>query len=57
MFPKRKEYHVDHHAAKVAKFFLVCKSHINPDMRVKIPAAMMAKGYSNKESKNRMLQM
>ncbi len=26
-------------------------------MRVTIPAAMMAKGYSDKESKNRMLQM
>ncbi len=42
---------------KVAKFFLMCKSHINPDMKVKIPAGMMAKGYSNKESKNRTLQM
>jgi hypothetical protein len=35
----------------------MCKSLINPDMRIKIPAAMMAKGYSNKESKNRTLQM
>jgi hypothetical protein len=26
-------------------------------MRVKISAAMMAKGYSDKELKNRMLQM
>jgi hypothetical protein len=26
-------------------------------MRIKIPAVMMAKGYSNKESKNRTLQM
>ncbi len=42
---------------KAAKFFLVCESHIDPDMRVKIPAAMMAKGYSNEESKNRTLQM
>jgi hypothetical protein len=41
----------------VAKFFLMCKSHINPDMRIKIPAVMMAKGYSDKESKNRTLQM
>ncbi len=39
------------------KFFLMCESHINPDMRIKIPAAMMAKGYSNKESNNRTLQM
>jgi hypothetical protein len=57
MSSKRKEYHVDHHAAKAAKFFLVYEGHIDPDMRVKILAAMMAKRYSNKESKNRMLQM
>ncbi len=57
MSSKRKEYHVDCHAAKAAKFFLMCESHINPDMRIKIPAAMMAKGYSDEESKNRMLQM
>jgi hypothetical protein len=43
MSSKRKEYHVDCHAAKAAKFF----SHINPVTRIKIPAAMMAKGYSN----------
>jgi hypothetical protein len=57
MSSKRKEYHFDCCAAKVAKFFLMCKSYINPDMRIKIPAAMMAKGYSNEESKNRALQM
>jgi hypothetical protein len=57
MLSKRKEYHVDCGAAKAAKFFLMCKSHINPDMRIKIPAAMMANGYSNEESKNRTLQM
>ncbi len=57
MSSKRKEYHVDCCAAKVAKFFLICESHINPDMRTKIPAAMMAKGDSNEESKNRTLQM
>jgi hypothetical protein len=57
MSSKRKEYHVDCCAAKAAKFFLMCESHINPDMRIKIPAAMMAKGYSDEESKNRMLQM
>jgi hypothetical protein len=39
------------------QFFLMGKSHINPDMRIKIPAVMMAKGYSNEESKNRTLQM
>jgi hypothetical protein len=55
MSSKRKEYHVDCHAAKAAKFFLVSESHINPNMRVKIPAAMMAKGYSNEESENSML--
>jgi hypothetical protein len=57
MFSKRKEYHVDCRAAKAVRFFLMCKSHINPDMRMKIPAAMMAKGYSGEESKNRTLQM
>ncbi len=36
---------------------MMCKSHIDPDMRVKIPAAIMAKGYSDEGSKNRMLQM
>jgi hypothetical protein len=57
MLSKRKEYHVDCGAAKAAKFFLMCRSHINPDMKIKIPAVMMAKGYSNEESKNRTLQM
>jgi hypothetical protein len=57
MSSKRKEYHVDCCAVRVAKFFLVCESHIDPDMRVTIPAAMMVKQYSNEESKNRMLQM
>jgi hypothetical protein len=57
MLSKRKEYHVDCLAAKAAKFFLMCKSHINPDMRIKVPAAMMAKGYSKEESKNRTRQM
>ncbi len=57
MSSRRKEYHVDRCAAKAAKFLLVCVSHINLDMRVKIPAVMMAKGYSDKESKNRTLQM
>ncbi len=42
---------------KAAKFFSMCESHIDPDTRIKIPAAMMAKGYSNKESKNGTLQM
>ncbi len=55
MSSKRKEYHVDCGAAKAAKFFLMCESHIDPDMRTKIPAAMMAKWYSNEESKNRTL--
>ncbi len=55
MLSKRKEYHVDCCAEKAAKFFLMCESNINPDMRIKIPAAMMAKGYSDEESKNRTL--
>ncbi len=57
MSSKRKECHVDCGAAKAAEFFLMCKSHINPDMRIKIPAVMMAKGYSDEESKNSTLQM
>ncbi len=57
MSSKRKKYHVDCCAAKVAKFFLMCKSHIYPDMRIKNPAAMMAKEFSDEESKNRTLQM
>jgi hypothetical protein len=44
---KKGVYHVDCCATKAAKFFLMCKSHINPDMRIKILAAVMAKGYSN----------
>jgi hypothetical protein len=32
MLSKRKEYHVDCGAAKATKFFLMCKSHIIPDM-------------------------
>jgi hypothetical protein len=55
MSSKRNKYHVDCLAAKAAKFFLVCESHINPDMRVTIPAAIMTNGYSGKESKNRTL--
>ncbi len=54
---KGVRYHVDLCAAKAAKIFLVCESQIDPYMRVKTPAAMMAKGYSNEESKNRTLQM
>jgi hypothetical protein len=50
MSSKRKEYHVDCRAAKAAKFSLMCESHINPDKIINIPAAMMAKGYSNEES-------
>ncbi len=57
MSSKRKEYHVDCGAAKAAKFFLMCESHINPDMRIKIPTVIMAKGSFNDESKNRTLQM
>jgi hypothetical protein len=57
MSSKRKEYHVDCHAVKADKFCLMCENHIYPEMRVKIPAVMIAKGYSNKEYKNRTLQM
>jgi hypothetical protein len=57
MSSKRKEYLVVCRAAKAAKFFLVFESHIDPETRVKISAAMMAKGYLDGESKHRMLQM
>jgi hypothetical protein len=50
MSSKREEYHVDRCAAKAAKFFLVCGSHIDSAMRVKITAGMMAKGYSGNDS-------
>ena len=52
---KRKESHVDSRAKNGAIFFVVCKP--NPATFVKIPSVMRAKGYSDKESKDKTMQM
>ena len=54
MSSKRREYHVDYRTKKVALFFVTCDA--NPDTRVKVPNAMMIKGYSPSEAANRSLQ-
>jgi hypothetical protein len=54
MSSKRKEYCIDAHAKLAAKFFLRCKRNTDPQMRVKFPAAMKAKGYSMEESKDQI---
>jgi hypothetical protein len=53
MSSKRREYHVDCRAKKVALFFLACEA--NPTMRLSIPAAMRAKGYSDVEAADQIL--
>jgi hypothetical protein len=53
MSSKRKEYHVDCRAKKAALFFLACEA--NPAMRLSLPAAMRAKGYSDVEATDRIL--
>jgi hypothetical protein len=55
MSSKRKEYYVDSRTKNAAIFFVACKP--NPSTFVKIPSVMQAKGYSDKESKDKMLQM
>jgi hypothetical protein len=52
---KRKESHVDSRAKNGAIFFVVCEP--NPATFVKISSAMQAKGYSDKESKDKTMQM
>jgi hypothetical protein len=52
---KRKEYKVDDHAEKAARFFVACK--VNPATKVKVTEAMRVRGYSNHESADLMLQM
>jgi hypothetical protein len=52
---KRKESHVDSRAKNGAIFFVVCEP--NPATFVKISSAMRAKGYSDKESKDKTMQM
>jgi hypothetical protein len=53
---KRREYHVDLRAKKAATFFVACDAHSDTRVRVKIPDAMRAKGYSDSEAADRSLQ-
>jgi hypothetical protein len=55
MVLKRREYHVDCCAKKVAIFSVACEQ--NPATRVKIPNAMRIKGYSPSKATNQVLQM
>ena len=56
MSSKRKEYHVDSRAKHAAIFFVACEP--NPATFIKIPSGVMqAKGYSDKESMVKTLQM
>jgi hypothetical protein len=52
----RKEYGVDKRAqaAAPAQFYVECNK--NPNTKLKIPAAMRAKGYSDDDASNRTLQ-
>ena len=52
---KRKEYGRDERAEKAAKLYLFCAR--DPDESLKVPAAMMARGYTPEEAANRALQM
>ena len=51
---KRKEYGRDVRAEKAAKLYLFCAR--DPDESLKVPAAMMARGYTPEEAANRTLQ-
>jgi hypothetical protein len=53
MTTKKKEYHIDAHAEKAAKFFLAYEH--NPDTTQKIPAAMRAKGYNEEEAADQII--
>jgi hypothetical protein len=55
MTSRRREYHVDCRAKKVAIFFVACEP--NTATRVKIPNAMKIRGYSQSKAANRVLQM
>ena len=52
---KRKEYGRDERAEKAAKLYLFCAR--DPDESLKVPAAMMARGYTPEEAADRALQM
>jgi hypothetical protein len=55
MPPKRKEHGRDDRAEKAAKLYLFCAR--DPDQSLKVPAAMMARGYTPEEAADRALQM
>jgi hypothetical protein len=55
MSSKRKEYKVDDHAEKAARFFVACEA--NAATKVKVTEAMWVRGYSDRESANLMPQM
>jgi len=50
----RKEYGVDKRAQEAAQFYVECNK--NPNTKLKIPAAMRAKGYSDDDAAARTLQ-
>jgi len=50
----RKEYGVDKRAQAAAQFYVGCN--MNPNTKLKIPAAMRAKGYSDDDAADRTLQ-
>jgi hypothetical protein len=50
----RKEYGVDKRAQAAAQFYVECNK--NPNTKLKIPAAMRAKGYSDDDAADRTLQ-
>ena len=50
----RKEYGVDKRAQEAAQFYVECNK--NPNTKLKIPAAMRAKGYSDDDAADRTLQ-
>ncbi len=55
MSSKRKEYHVHSRAKHAAISFVACEP--NPTTFIKIPSAMRAKWYSDKETENKTMQM
>ena len=52
---KRKKYVIDDRAENAAKLYLFCAG--NPVVNLKIPSAMMARGYTPEEATCRALQM
>jgi hypothetical protein len=56
MPPKQKEYGRDDRAEKAANFISFVPA-TRPDKSLKVPAAMMARGYTHEEATNRTLQV